>query len=127
MEKKTEEKMEEKNLKGTTAEKILLVFMSILFGYLVSYVIITTMPNEEIKKSIKIVIFLSIISSLAYPIIGAVVVKNCEWLRQWAYKGQIENWSDGERLVIGAFWPISIFWCLFIYIFLAIIHRTYYD
>ncbi len=72
-----------------------------------------------------ILVVLGIATSLLYPVLGAFAIKLCEGVRSWAYKATIQNWSDQQRLLFGAFWPVTVLFSLIVYMYLGIIHRLF--
>jgi len=57
----------------------------------------------------------SVFIGIAYPIVGALVVKLCALLRQAAYLGKVEPWSKNTVIWLALVWPITFIFCLFVY------------
>jgi hypothetical protein len=68
---------------------------------------------------------LSLLAAFAYPFIGAFTVRFCELLRSWGTKGKYSKWDEGERLFLGAVWPITLAVSLIVYSFLGLINRLF--
>lgn len=67
----------------------------------------------------------AIFVSFFYPIIAAWMIKLCGGLKVWAYRGKAEQWDDELKLLLGAFWPLTLVSCIIVYSFLGIIHRVF--
>jgi len=71
-------------------------------------------------------VIVALITGFGYPLLGAIIVPLCEELRRWAYpQEQLTTWSRGERIIIGALWPLTAPALMILYIFLGIISRAY--
>lgn len=114
-------------------EKTVMVLTSISVGFLIFLAQIVSLNVEFGKTGYEIIwgritlykIGFSILSSFAYPIVGAIVIRFCEFLRLWATKGEYYKWEGDLRLFFGALWPITLTFSLIIYSFLGIINRIF--
>jgi len=77
-------------------------------------------PNGALKS-----IPLGFLVAFLYPIIAAWIIKFCEVLKVWAYRGECEKWDEETKLILAAFCPLTLVSCIIIYSFLATIHRVF--
>jgi hypothetical protein len=108
-------------------KKVLMVLASLAMGYFILFVQVggdilykVQWENLTLAK-----LGVSILTALAYPIIGAFMVRFCELLRGWGTKGEYSIWDSGERLFFGAIWPLTLTLSLIVYPFLGIINRLF--
>lgn len=107
-------------------EKILLSIISIAFGILICtlYLAEASEPRLTLFEFMLGAVF-GIAASLLYALIGVLVVRLYERMRSWAYRGEAQFMSNRQKLRLAAFWPITLFTSLFIYLFLGIINRSF--
>jgi hypothetical protein len=70
-------------------------------------------------------LIVSLVAAFLYPLVGALAVRVCAALHGWAWIDSAPEWPRSVKLVIGAFWPITLIASTIIYIFLGVIHRIY--
>ena len=107
-------------------EKTLLSIISIAFGILV-FILYLAETGVSTVISFKFILgaVFGIAASLLYACIGFLVVRLYERLRSWAYKGEAQFLSNKQKLRLAAFWPITLFTYIFVYLFLGIINRNF--
>ena len=99
--------------------RVLLVLVSVVVAVLAYGALATTHDFENIAvnySSFEIGrLVWSALIGIAYPIVGAIVVKLCALLRQVAYLGKVNSLSKDKIIWLALVWPITILFSLFVY------------
>ena len=125
---------ENKAVEASLDNKAWLIMSTIVWGSFFAF-LITVFPDDvrfrwSLKSLIELVFtmqffYIAIGCALANILVAALVVKFCMFLKSWAYCGKSTDWSLGDKLGAGTFWPITLLFCLIFYIFMGIINRTF--
>jgi len=107
-------------------EYTLLTIVSFFFGIFVLIIALQRVGQAGVGLgSILFAALSGLGAGLLYPVAGAAVVRLCEGLRLWAYQGDIQGWSQRQKITLGALWPVTLITSLTTYVFLGVIHRAF--
>jgi hypothetical protein len=70
------------------------------------------------------IVWISIVTAIAYPAISGPIVFICSKWRKVANKNA-KDWSPTVRIALGAVWPITLVLVVVVYLFLFIINWEY--
>ena len=68
---------------------------------------------------------LGMLITLLWPFVGWLATAIGRWLRRWAYKHEVDEWTKGERIVLAAFWPFSLIYSVIVYPAMGLIYRLF--
>ena len=85
-----------------------------------------TRTELDPSTDLRVAVGVSVAIFLLWPICGVLTLLFCEALRDWAYKGQRYSLFDrGMRLVLAAFWPLTMMFSAVVYPSIGMIHRLF--
>jgi hypothetical protein len=108
-----------------TGPKFFMVLMSLGFGLVILMCQVVYDGEIDWQNISLIKVVISFFASLGYLFVGAVAVRICEFCRWWGSKGKYSKWTEGERLLYGAIWPLTLIVTTIVYFFLGIINRLF--
>ncbi len=108
-------------------KKAFMAAVSMLFGYsILLFQLGNTDKGVTDWSNLSVLnVMLSMASAVLYPVIGAITVRLCEFLRTWGTKGVYSKWNEGDRLFFGAVWPLTLMFSVIVYLYLGIINRLF--
>ena len=115
-------------MSASTGPKVLLISCALLVGLVISVVSCWRLSDHW---SIYLFVIWGVFGlgiSLFYVFIAAKAMRFCVWLRQWAHVGSTESpfqWDDDQLVLFGAIWPLTLVFCLIVYVFLGVLHRAF--
>lgn len=99
--------------------KLLLLVISVLVGIGVGFLVSnqTQSPLYGILAGVGV--------SLAYPVMGVLIIELCEKMKRWAYGGEVQKWDIETRLLLATVSPLVLLICGILYLYMGIINRLY--
>jgi len=71
------------------------------------------------------VVALATVATISWPFAGWLATAICRGLRLWAYAGEVDEWTKGERIVLAAIWPLTLLWSFIVYPAMGLIYRLF--
>ncbi len=70
-------------------------------------------------------LILGIFVTIVWPFAGWLATAIGRGLRRWAYAGEVDEWTKGERIVLAAIWPLNLLYSVIVCPAIGLIYRLF--